>query len=348
MRKSIKSFAAIVITAALFCTGCGAEKNEYTKAGMDAVAALEYETALSDFEQARANGEDIRLIARGEGITYLALTRYDEAIESFHESLHASDGVVENMDYDINYYLATAYYKNGQYEEAAGIYDAILALKPDETDAWYFKGCTSLKMNDYEGAKTYFEKAVALEPKNFDQMIEIYSAFSEEGYVDVGKDILQSAIDQNGNSMSDYDRGRFYYFLGNFEESKKALDSANKDDDPQIVLYLGKSYEETGDYTYAISVYQNYLDKDGSQVQLYNQMGVCQMKMGLYEDALKSFQSGMRIEGNELMQSLKFNEIVAYEYKSDFQTAAALMSEYLKSYPDDQVAKREYEFLKTR
>lgn len=348
MRKSIKSFAAIVLTAALFCTGCGAEKNEYTKSGMDAVAALDYETALADFEQARANEENVRLIARGEGITYLALTRYDEAIGAFHEALHASDGVVENMDYDINYYLATAYYKNEQFEEAAGIYDAILAMKPDETDAWYFKGCTALKMNDYEGARTYFEKAVSLEPKNYDQMIEIYSAFSEEGYVDVGKEILQNSIDQNGNSMSDYDKGRFYYFLGNFEEAKKALDNANKDDDPQIVLYLGKSYEETGDYTYAISVYQNYLEKDSSQVQLYNQMGVCQMKMGLYEDALKSFQAGMKIEGNELMQSLKFNEIVAYEYKSDFQTAAALMSEYLKSYPDDMVAKREYEFLKTR
>lgn len=348
MQKKWKEFAAILLVTALFCTGCGAEKNEYTKAGMEAVAALDYETALSDFEQARTNEEDVRLIARGEGITYLALTRYEDAINSFHESLHASDGIVEDMDYDINYYLATAYYKNGQYEEAAGIYDAILAMKPNETDAWYFKGCTALKLNDYEGAKANFEKAVSLEPKNFDQMIEIYSAFSQEGYVDVGKEILQNAIDQSGSSMSDYDKGRFYYFLENYEEAKKALDSVNKDNDPQIVLYLGKSYEETGDYTYAISVYQAYLEKDSSNVQLYNQMGLCQMKMSQYEEALKSFQAGMKMEGNELMQSLKFNEIVAYEYKNDFQTAAALMSEYLKSYPDDQVAKREYEFLKTR
>ncbi len=348
MIKKWKQLALIGALAVGLCTGCGGEKNEYTKAGMDSIAALDYQTAMSDFEQARANEEDIRLIARGEGIVHLAMTEYGAAVESFTEALNAGDGVVEDMDYDINYYLATAFYKNEQYQEAAEVYDAILALKPNETDAWFFKGCTALKLNDYEGARADFDKAIELEPKNFDQIIEIYSAFSEEGYIDVGKEMLQNAIDQSGNAMSDYDKGRFYYFLGNYEEAKKALDSVNKDEDPQIVLYLGKSYEETGDYSYAISVYQSYLEKDKSQVQLFNQMGLCQMKMENYDEALAAFQAGMQVEGNDMMQTLKFNEIVAYEYKHDFQSAAALMSEYLKSYPDDQVAKREYEFLKTR
>ena len=70
--------------------------------------------------------------------------------------------------------------------------------------------------------------------------------------------------------------------------------------------------------------------------------------MGEYELALMAFQSAMNIEGNDMMQTLKFNEIVAYEYMKDYKTAAALMSDYLKSYPDDAVAQREYQFLKTR
>ena len=56
----------------------------------------------------------------------------------------------------------------------------------------------------------------------------------------------------------------------------------------------------------------------------------------------------MNIEDNGMMQSLKFNEIVAYEYMGDFKTASALMNSYLQSYPDDAAAKREYEFLRTR
>ena len=67
-----------------------------------------------------------------------------------------------------------------------------------------------------------------------------------------------------------------------------------------------------------------------------------------YTAALEAFQAAMNIEDNGMMQSLKFNEIVAYEYMGDFKTASALMNSYMKSYPDDETAKREYEFLRTR
>ena len=40
------------------------------------------------------------------------------------------DCVVESMDVDVNFYLAAAYQKNSQYEEALEIYNAILALYP--------------------------------------------------------------------------------------------------------------------------------------------------------------------------------------------------------------------------
>ena len=72
------------------------------------------------------------------------------------------------------------------------------------------------------------------------------------------------------------------------------------------------------------------------------------MQMGEYEEALTAFQAAMNIEDNGMMQTLRFNEIVAYEYMRDYKTAAALMNSYLESYPDDGTAKREYEFLKTR
>ena len=49
-----------------------------------------------------------------------------------------------------------------------------------------------------------------------------------------------------------------------------------------------------------------------------------------------------------MMQTLKFNEIITYEYMGEYKTAAALMNSYLRSYPDDDAAKREYEFLQTR
>ena len=50
----------------------------------------------------------------------------------------------------------------------------------------------------------------------------------------------------------------------------------------------------------------------------------------------KHFQAGKQIEGNSLMQTLCFNEIVAYEYLEDYQQAEVLMNAYLQNYPDDR------------
>jgi len=48
------------------------------------------------------------------------------------------------------------------------------------------------------------------------------------------------------------------------------------------------------------------------------------------------------------MQTLSFNEIVAYEYLGEYTQASVLLDSYLKTYPDDEVAKREKQFLATR
>ena len=72
------------------------------------------------------------------------------------------------------------------------------------------------------------------------------------------------------------------------------------------------------------------------------------MEMKDYQGALEAFQKAMNIEDNGMMQVLKMNEVVAYEKLGEYKQAAVLLNSYLKTYPDDETAKREYEFLKTR
>ena len=71
-------------------------------------------------------------------------------------------------------------------------------------------------------------------------------------------------------------------------------------------------------------------------------------KLEDYDAALSALQSGLALEDTSLRQTLSFNQIVAYEKKGDFKQAAQLMSQYVKDYPDDTTAVREYEFLRSR
>lgn len=350
-RKHIRKIQCTLFAAlaGISICGCGgSEQMSYTEQGMQAVEALEYDEALSCFKNAQEEGEDELLVYRGMGLAYMGMTDYEDAIAYLEAALHISGGKVEDIDFDINYYLATAYYKNGQLQDAADAYSAILALRPREKDACYLRGCVRLAQDDFEGAQADFDRAVELDSRNYDQMIRIYMALEEYGYKDAGLAYLQNALTENEKSISDYDMGRICYYMGDYENARSHLSNLETATDYGAALYLGRTYEALGDYNYASTIYAQYTENDQTKAEIYNQLGLCRMRMEEFEAALEAFQAAMNIEDNGMMQTLKFNEIVAYEYMHDYKTAAALMNSYLKSYPDDATAKREYEFLQTR
>lgn len=348
--KSYRKSGLGILAATLLMSmlaGCG-KSNDKTLEGMQLVESLDYQGALSVFDEAEEAEENARLIARGRGIAYMGLTDYTKAVECFQEALSGSDGLVEDVDFDLNYYLAAAYTKNGQYTEAKETYDAILALRPKEEDAYFLRGCVRLALDDYEGAKGDFDKVISMNAKNYDRLIEIYEVLEHYGYKEVGREYLQTAIDNASGKMNAYDSGRIYFYLGEYQKAYIALEEAKEAGGAESYLYLGRAYEATGDYNYASSVYNSYISKDDTNAAIYNQLGLCEMAKQDYRKALEAFQAGLQIGDGDLQQTLSFNEIVAYEYLGEYQKASVLLNTYLKNYPDDENAKREQEFLKTR
>lgn len=346
-----KKWTTVLMTVSLtvFCTGCGlGNKNENVTAGMAAVSELDYDTAIASFEAAREAGEDARLLYRGMGLAYMGRTQYDEAASAFETALSYSDGRVNAMDYDINYYLATAYYKQGETDKAIEAYGAILDLKPEERDAFYLRGVIYTERGRLEEALADFDKTIALNAKDYDRLIDIFCILNENGYKESGQAYLQTAMENGTKYMTNYEKGRISYYLEDYENARNYLEKAREEDGYEAVLFLGKTHEILGEYNYAISVYNTFLDSGEASPQVLNQLGLCKMEMKDYQGALEAFQKAMNIENNGMMQVLKMNEVVAYEKLGEYKQAAVLLNSYLKTYPDDETAKREYEFLKTR
>lgn len=333
----------------LFPTGCGkAGAGENIDQGMAAIEALDYEEALAFFEKALVEEEDRELLYRGEGIAYIGLTQYEEAAEALEKSLAACGGFVSDLEFDTNYYLAAAYYKSGNIDGAVQVYDAILGMRSTEKDAYYLRGTLELEKEEFDKAKADFDKAIALDPKDYDCLLDIYQSLENSGYREAGEEYLQAALTEGGDAISDYDSGRLYYYLRDYDNAKNSLEKARDTGTAEAVLFLGRTYEALGDFNYASSVYANYLESNPDTPEIQNQLGICKMQMGDYEAALAAFASGLASEDKTYMQTLKYNEIAAYEYLAQFKKATVLMESYLQSYPDDEKAKREYEFLKTR
>lgn len=345
--RKIGLLTVVGLLFAALLTGCG-NGSEKIAEGMQLVADLNYQEALARFDEAQALHENARLLARGRGIAYMGLTDYEQAITCFQEALLGSNGLVEEIDFDLNYYLAAAYTKSGRYAEAEEAYNAILALRPEEKEAYFLRGNVRLALSDYEGAKTDFDKVISMDSGNYDRLISIYEVLEHYGYGEVGKEYLSAALKTDEKQMNAYDSGRIYFYLGEYQKAYNALEEAKNKGGAESYLYLGKAYEATGDYNYASSVYNSYISKNGGNAEIYNQLGLCEMKKKDYAKALEAFSAGRQIEDNGIGQKLAFNEIVAYEYLGEYQKAAVLLEDYLKNYPDDETAKREQQFLSTR
>lgn len=339
--------ACVFLLPVLLLTGCtkSAGQERLTK-GFEAIANLEYEAALLQFEEAAAAGEDPAQTARGKGIALVALTRYEEAVEEFLKAFQYSDFRVDAFDYDTNYYLATAYYRLGQLAEAEGIYSSILDMRP-EKEAHYLRGVVRLEEGQLKQATADFDAAIGLDPGDYDLRINVYQSLSERGYEDEGKVYLQAALGNN-EGLSDYNRGRLSYYLKDYESARNYLEAAPGAKDGETTLLLGQTYEKLGDFNYAASIYSNYLADHSQDVTILNRLGMCRLQSGDAKAALECFNEALALGDQTMTQVLKFNQIVAYEYLGDFDQANVLMKTYLQSYPDDQDALREYEFLKSR
>ena len=346
MKKYVQILCILGIAGLLF-GGCGKKAEEdplqvvYTT-----MEEKSYADALMQLEEIEATLSNRQEVARLKGICYIGTGQYEAAADLLEEALSYNEGFLKEVDYDINRYLAVAYYNLEQYEDAEHVYAAMAELLPKDAQVHFMHGVTLLELSRYEDSKAAFDRAVALEPANYDRIIEIYKAFYQFGYRELGLEYVEAAMNSSTN-MNDYDKGRMYYHTEQYNQAVSALENVDKDAYEDAALYLGMSYEAMGDYNYAASVYNSGI-ANSTDPALFNQLGLCQMKRGAYAEALEAFQQGLACEKGSFRQELRFNEAVAYEYLADFETARELMEAYLKDYPNDEEAKREYEFLKTR
>lgn len=72
------------------------------------------------------------------------------------------------------------------------------------------------------------------------------------------------------------------------------------------------------------------------------------MASGDYEAAYKEMDKYASLGGDSSAALAWFNKAVCAEYLGNWEEAASLLKDYLAVYPDDEAARKEYNFAKTR
>lgn len=121
---------------------------------------------------------------------------------------------------------------------------------------------------------------------------------------------------------------------------------------PQAMAAVGEACVQAGLYDEAIGMYQKAIGDGLDDGETYNQMGLCQMAGQAYKDAADSFDKG-KVKAEEagdeaLLKELSYNRAVASEYMQDYEKAGELFEAYIKRFGEDENARHEIEFLKSR
>lgn len=337
------------LTAALL-TGClqRSSGGEETVKGYDLLEEENYSDALETFQSAVEAHEDEVPAYRGEGIALIGLARYAEAAEAFSKALSYTDRKMDKTRYDILKYQASACLRSGDYSGTVTTCTTLLDMKED-ADVCYYLGAAYLGLGDQDQAKKNFDRAVALDEGSYALYLHIYECYADYDLTADGDSYLKTAESIQPESDDDYYQlGQIYYYLEQYDEAKNALAPAAENGYTPAMELMGEVYLAQEDYDHALSMFQSLMDLKGESPAAYNGLALCSIASGNYDGALAYIEEGLKLDTDESKQNLRFDEIVCYEKKLDFETAAIKARAYVELYPTDEAGQREYRFLKTR
>ena len=283
------------------------------------------------------------------GINSMAEGDYDKAVKSFQKALDTSLGKIGAEEIDICYYKAAAQFAKKDYDGAIETYTSLIDYDKENANAYYLRGSVYLDTDKQDKAFKDYKNAVKYAGREYEIYEGIYENLTNKGETEEAKNYLKKALDIKPKDGTDYaEQGHVYYLLEDYTQAKSSLDRAIDKDDKTALLYLAEVYNATDQQEQGQALLESYVKENAKDSEALNTLGMMQMKDGNYEDALKYFQMGLKNKDAVNKQELMKNEIAAYEYSGDFESAKKTMQAYIKEYKSDEEAVREYTFLKTR
>lgn len=285
---------------------------------------------------------------RQYGITCMKKGDYEEALKAFQNALDQSIGGVGETEIDICLYKAKTQYLSGDLKSAEETYTALIDYK-DYPQAYYQRGCFYFATGKNEKGMSDFEKAIEEDSKNYELYIGISETLKKYGYEKEPEEYLKKALEIKGSKGNDLMmKGRIYMLLEDYDKAISNLTEALEKDEKQANFYLAQVYAVKGDDKTSNQFFQEYTKSGVASADDLSSMAQTLMNSGDYETAKQYLEAAAEMPDATDLATIRKNTIICYENLGDFEKAKSLMEAYVADYPDDEEAKKDYTFLKTR
>ncbi|BDC95128.1 tetratricopeptide repeat protein [Treponema saccharophilum] len=114
-----------------------------------------------------------------QGICALKLNKIQESFKGLGVAYN-----INKQDFDVNYYLGVACYKNNEFDKAVPCFKKALILRPDFSGINLYLGLALYKSKHYREALPYIKRAIDENPENKELLFSMADAMNESGMGD--------------------------------------------------------------------------------------------------------------------------------------------------------------------
>lgn len=388
MRKNGWKKAMIAMAAMLLLTGCGEAQKAYEK-GMGLATAGKYEKSLSYFKEAIKENEERAEYYIGYGMALCRLNRYEAAKEEFQRVMQESNNKISkennkqlyygmaiaeyglgeyesvvkycekaleidylgDMDCDILYTKMSAFWQQGEWEQAKESCEEIRRENKDYMDAYMALAKIEHNLGEDDRAVKAYQEAIEANPDYYDAYFELYQQYLSAGQTDAANELLDQLLSLKPNKAENMMViGRAYFYKQEYDKAKEYLKMAYDGNCKESLYYSGVLAVEKEEYDDAVNYFQKYIkeNKDTFDVEVYQQLALVYMQQEEYDKAQSMLSKGISYGTTAAIQKLKKTQVILLEKQNNYQEAKRQAEEYIKCYPTDTAMEKELSFIETR
>lgn len=233
-----------------------------------------------------------------------------------------------HYDYRYHFYNALLQSKLGNYELAEIEFKQSLTLNPDFSLAYYELGNVLFAEKDYEDALEAYKKAYEVDPNFLLPLLKIGDIYMELNQLDDAEIVYKSIILKDNLHQFTTKEGleiepmpEAYLRLGVLYNLRQQFDKA--EEIFRMGLNVGKKAEISYNLAYTLTKLGKHLEaykllydlaKEIKTPEIFNELGILQRRLGLYEEAYKTFEQ-VQEEFPENFERIQF-----FVGKKDFES----------------------------
>lgn len=243
--------------------------------------------------------------------------------------------------------FGVAFYQNGYLDQAAETFRQVVALRPDDADAWYNLGTLSLRRNQSDQARQALEQTVRLRPDYPEAWNNLGMLAGHAGQTADAISAFEHSLQLRPNyTIALVNLGNLYRAQHAFDKAGECLSRALQLDprDPEVNYSVGMLYAQQGQTAQAEQYLQTAIQLRPDYPEALNNLGVLWVREQQYTKAEAQFKEGMRVA--PAFDQSYLNLARLYAMQNNQEQARQVLLELLRVQPENAAAKQALEMLR--